>query len=1057
MCHPQTPHMKIRRDLTCHIVDKQRKLRFFEFRKVRNSTMNRRQCYLFLYSTMSFVYDISIEGGRMRTIVVLTILVAVLYLFTGAETLMIRDPAVSPEGGKVAFSLYGDLWVYTIADGNLQHLTHNIDYDYRPLWSPDGKHIAFTSNRYGNYDVYTIPATGGNATRLTWHSLTDTATDWSADGRLYVMTYRDAEGVRTYSMKPDGSDYRMVVEYTMQFAKANKKGDILCYDSIISPWQKEYTGNGGGRILLYSSGKTIEYVIKDSHMNISPVWGENNSVYYISNKNGTYGIRRFDSVTKTTAEVLKVPDGDIKSLYATPDGRFLSFQYMFKAAVFDTRNAKLTVLPIHVNADEALNSERTFKIGTNDIDEVELSPDGKRFVMISNGDIIQSPLLSKKDKKKADAEEPLNLTDSVFWEHDVMWSPDNTMIAYATTQYGATEICTMNIHSKKTTRITRTDNLEANPVFSPDGTMLAYVRSLSKLVVYNLATGTEKELATMPFLSQIQWRPDSKALTFSANNEIGSKNVYVVTLEGFSRQVSLHPEWDRSPVWNDDGSKLYWLSTRFGRSHVMEISFADKDISKVVNLQRDSDSRIVMKQRIVYQTNDSMSDCIWLTGESALGVLINGSDGADIWKVPVESGDPEKIAYNTGATFLRVLPGAKKIAYINKNRAYTIAFGGGSLESLDAPVWKTERKDELHREIFDEAWSFLRERFYDAKMHGRNWDKIRAKYEKLLPHVRLNNDLYILIRDMLGELNASHLGIWGKEAPSQSSNRTTAHWGGRLTSSLTVNRVYAWGPAEGKVAEGDTLLAIQGIPVKTLHDVDRALIDRKGKKTTFTFSRAKTITIECSDRNDMFYLYRTFKDHENKRIVQERSSDSIAYIHLHAMMPPDLNQFMEELGRDAIGKKALIIDVRNNSGGRIAESILDMIEREVYAYSQSRVSDSEMVWPSGYAWTKPVVVLINEGSFSNAEIFPSGFKSLKLGTIIGTTTSGGVIGTNDVQLVDGTTFRLPHVKWRTKDGKNMENLGITPDIEVDRTPADILRGNDPQLDRAIEELLKKVK
>lgn len=992
----------------------------------------------------------------MRTFVVLMLLAFVLCFSLSADSLMVRDPAVAPDGAKVAFSLYGDIWIYTIADGNLVHLTQNVDYDYRPLWSPDGKHIAFTSNRYGNYDVYTIPVTGGNATRLTWHSLTDTATDWSADGRIYVMTYRDAEGVRTYSMKPDGSDYRMVLDYKVQFAKVNKKGEMLWYDSIISAWQKEYTGNGGGRILLYKPGKTIEYLIKDTHMNVSPVWGENNTVYFISNKNGTYGLWKLDLNTSVSTEVLKVPEGDIKALYATQDGRFLSFQYRFKAAVFDTRTQQLTVVPIRVAADEKINTERTFRIGTNDIDEIEISPDGKRFVMISNGDIIGAPLLSKKDKKKPDAEEPENLTDSVFWEHDVMWSPDNSNVAYVTTQYGATEICTMNVRTKKTTRITFTDSLEANPIFSPDGTMLAFVRSLSKLVVYNLATGTEKELATMPFLSQLQWRPDSKAIAFSANNEIGSKNIYVITLDGVSRQVSLHPEWDRTPVWNDDGSKLYWLSTRFGRSHVMEISFADKDISKVVNLQRDSDSRIIMKQRSVYQTNDSLMDCIWLTGESALGVLVSGSDGADIWKIPVESGDIEKIAYNTGATFLRVVPSVKKIAYINRNRAYTIAFGGGSLESLDAPVWKTERKDELHREIFDEAWSFLRERFYDAKMHGRNWDKIRAKYEKLLPHVRLKSDLYILIRDMLGELNASHLGIWGKEEPSQSSNRTTAHWGGRLNDSLKVDTIYAWGPVEGKVMVGETLLAIQGIPVKTLHDVDRALIDRKGKKTTFTFSRAKTVTIDCTDRNDMFYLYRTFEDHENKRVVKEKSSDTIAYIHLHAMMPPDLNQFREELGRDAAGKKALIIDVRNNSGGRIAESILDMIEREVYAYSKSRVSDSEMVWPSGYAWTKPVVLLINEGSFSNAEIFPSGFKSLKLGTIIGTTTSGGVIGTNDVQLVDGTTFRLPHVKWRTKDGKNMETLGITPDIEVDRTPADILKGKDPQLDRAIEELLKKI-
>ncbi len=992
----------------------------------------------------------------MRYIIMVVLVFFAIVLIT-AETLFLRDPAISPDGKRMAFAYNGDIWIYTITDGALQHLTDNIDYEYRPLWSPDGSKIAFTSNRYSNYDVYVTDVSGGVPTRLTWNSLTDAATDWASDGRIYVMTYRDAEGIRTYSMKPDGSDYRMTLDYKMQYAKSDGKGNVLFFDSVVSTWQKGYTGNAGGRILLLTKNGAVSTIIKDNFMNINPVWGAKNAVYYISNRNGTYGIWKYDNVTKKSTEVLKVPNGEVKTLYASPDGRFLSFQYQYKAAMFDTQTNKLTILPINLIMDEKTNNERTYRIGSEAIDEVEISPDGKHLLFVTKGDIIYGPAIAKKDAKKKDAEEPSNLTDSDQWESDAVWSPDNKTIACVTTQFGGTDIALIDAATKKITRITKTDALEYNPVFSPDGTMLAYIRSFKKLILYSMKTGIETELLTAAYIGDIVWRPDSKALVFSAINEMYDRNVIVAYTDGYSRQVSLHPEWDRRPVWNDDGTKLYWLSSRYNDQKVIELSFADKDQSKNVDLRKDDDARVIMKQRAVYSTIDPINDLVWLSGESALAAIVAASDGKNIVKIPIENGRPDTIAYDINSDWLRVSAANKRLYYLSRNRCYSIILGGGSMESLDMITFKTDNKEQQFREIFEEAWALLRERFYDKNMHGKDWEAIRSRYVKLLPHVRLKSDLYLLIRDMLGELNASHLGIWGKEEPSQELLRTTAHWGGRLTDRLVVDKIYTWGPADGIVIVGDRLTAIQGVPVKTLHDVDRLLADRKGKKTQFTFDRAKTVTIECLDRGEMFTLNRTFDDYLNRRFVTERTGNDVAYIHLHAMTPEDFNQFKEELGRDAMGKKGLIIDVRDNTGGRIAEWILEIIERDVYAFSQSRESGIQTIWPSGYAWAGPIVVLTNEASFSNAEIFPAGFKALKLGTVIGTTTAGGVIGTNDITLVDGTTFRIPHVKWTTFDGKNMENLGIKPDIEVDRTPADELGGKDPQLERAIQEILKQIK
>jgi len=171
----------------------------------------------------------------------------------------------------------------------------------------------------------------------------------------------------------------------------------------------------------------------------------------------------------------------------------------------------------------------------------------------------------------------------------------------------------------------------------------------------------------------------------------------------------------------------------------------------------------------------------------------------------------------------------------------------------------------------------------------------------------------------------------------------------------------------------------------------------------------------------------------------------------------DLIKFKRELGSYAYDKEALIIDVRNNGGGYIGGQLLGMLERDIYAYSKHRFMDKKTEQPSQYGWTKPVVVLINEHSFSNAEIFPSGFKALKLGKVVGVTTAGGVIGTYNVELMDGTTFRLPTVKWISKKGENLENFGVKPDIYIENTPKDVRNDRDPQLKKAIEVILKDLK
>jgi tricorn protease len=202
-------------------------------------------------------------------------------------------------------------------------------------------------------------------------------------------------------------------------------------------------------------------------------------------------------------------------------------------------------------------------------------------------------------------------------------------------------------------------------------------------------------------------------------------------------------------------------------------------------------------------------------------------------------------------------------------------------------------------------------------------------------------------------------------------------------------------------------------------------------------------------------LYVQFVQH-NKIEAARKSRGAVAYVHIAAMMPPNLNQFENELASPQVQMaRGLIIDVRDNGGGNIHQQLVDILSRKPYAYMKLR--DGRRIGQPQVTWNRPVVVLINERSYSDAEVFPHAIKTLGLATIIGVPTAGCVIGTRDIKLSDGTNWRLPGSGFFNLDGTNQEHHAVQPDIYVDLTPADKLAGRDPQLDKAIEVLIDQIR
>jgi tricorn protease len=376
------------------------------------------------------------------------------------------------------------------------------------------------------------------------------------------------------------------------------------------------------------------------------------------------------------------------------------------------------------------------------------------------------------------------------------------------------------------------------------------------------------------------------------------------------------------------------------------------------------------------------------------------------------------------------------------------------------------------RQVFDEAWRVMKNRFYDPKMHGINWASAKDTYEPLLANIADTEELHNLIMEMIGEMNASHTGITGGGTlpgqPAAPERIQTRYPGFNMEPDSSgyykVSLIYKKGPADHdyiKLAPANFVLAVNGKEFKTSDNYWKLFNVLPGKKFDFLVNSkpsaesAWSITVEpITSQAQTDLEYNRWVDNR-KEMVAKLTNGDIGYLHIRAMDAPSLQKFQEDL-LDNRGKKALIIDERFNGGGGIDQELLEILNQRKQ-YQSTRGRDSLEVPRPVQAFFGPMAVLQNERSASDAEMFPDGFRSLGLGKIIGVPTMGAVIGTGSFGLLDGSQIRTPGSGVFTARGENMENYGVQPDIWVDNTPADFLAGIDRQIEKAVEVLRNELK
>jgi tricorn protease len=370
------------------------------------------------------------------------------------------------------------------------------------------------------------------------------------------------------------------------------------------------------------------------------------------------------------------------------------------------------------------------------------------------------------------------------------------------------------------------------------------------------------------------------------------------------------------------------------------------------------------------------------------------------------------------------------------------------------------------KQVFEEGWRVMKNRFYDGKMHGVNWAAAKDTYESLLPNIVDNDELHVVMMQMIGELNASHTGVTGGGA---GGDRIQTHYPGfdlapDASGFYKVTHIYRKGPADHdyvKISSGNYIVAVNGHELKTPENYWKLFNLLPGRKFDFAVNSkpsldgAWNVSLEPLTQQAMANLeYDRWVD-DHRAMVEKASNGEIGYLHIRAMDAPSLERFQRDLIENR-GKKALIIDERFNGGGGIDQELLEILnQRKKYESYISR--DSVEVPRPVQAFFGPMVVLENERSASNAEMFPEGFKTLGLGKVIGVNTMGAVIGTGSYRLMDGATIRTPGVGVYTANGTDFENYGVPPDFYIDNAPGDFLSGHDRQIEKAVEVLRSEMK
>ena len=1029
--------------------------------------------------------------------------------FAQRRMIGLRHPALSPDGKQIAFSYMGDIWVVPAEGGRALRLTDHVAYDGGPVWSPDGKWIAFTSNRNRNDDVFIIPAAGGDPVQITFHTGSDEVTDFSPDGRWLVFRSNRFSLSGLYRIPVRGGNPEPLLDGYWDWAflgKLSPDGSQLLLSLGTENsywWRRGYRGSNTAKLWLKPLGenRAVE-VFGDSTNAFWPCWGPGGDrIYFVSDR--VYRNKNIWSIRPDGSQlrpVTKFRKGDVLWLSVARRKPLAVFERNFGIWLADLRTGKSH--EVRIQAPAEFKSDRTFWVEHPKITEFQLSPDGKKIAAVARGEIF----VMDKDGKYA-----RNITHSPWRERDLSWDAESKNLVYVSDENANPDLFLISaLGDKPPVRLTKSPEDELQPRFSPDGRWIAYYRGKRQLRVMK-PDGSGDRLVLKAdfggrFAGSFFWSPDSRYLAAviirNANQDIVAVNVKT----GETTALTNTAYDENNPVWSPNGKFLLFLSNRFGhdfpeftgkwdiyqvlfepeKPKFKEVQFEklfrekpkkkkkEKEVKERKKTPPEVRFRLEDLDRQTRRITNTLGDdreLVLSPSDTSTIYFVSNIDGKNhLWKTSLEEEkrgryepfvpgvrNPSQLQIDAGGKFLYYLSGGRIGRIDLKSR-----------KSKTVPFSARLKVDRVadYEQMLGELYYTLQYYYYDPRHHNVDWRKLYEQFRPVLQQVRNDHDFYDYANLLIGFLNSSHTGI--HPPPGKRVEEPSRHVGARWrieNGKVLLARIIKNGPLyahRDSIRIGAELLAVDGKRVRAGENLWRLLNGRMDRRLTLKFrnpGRSEPVTVALkpiSSRAESQLVLEEWID-SRKEWVRKKTGDQIAYIYMRAMGRSDLERFLKELERDAVPRKGLILDIRYNFGGNVHDRVLQALTKPVYAKWRIRGLSETQQSTFGFA-DKPVVLLVNEVTLSDGEMTTNGFKALKRGPIVGVRTYGWIIFTTGVRLMNGGYFRLPFWGCYTLDGRDLETMGgIAPDIFVPKDLNDDLHGRDPQLEKAVEVALKEIK
>lgn len=1017
------------------------------------------------------IWTVSANGGEARLLV--------------AHSATESRPLYSPDGSTIAFnssrSGNGDVYTMNMATGKLTRLTYDDGADELSAWAKDGRYVYFGSTSRdisGMRDVYRVQAGGGTPMLV--------------------------------------SDQRYVSEYHPAPSPDAKTTAIVARGIGWNQWWRNGRSHlDESEIWLMKDGPTPSYtrLTERGARQLWPMWSKDGqSLYFVSDRSGKENLWSMP-INGTPKQLTSFKNGRVLWPSMSANGETIVFERDFTIWSYNIKNNDAKKLNIKLRGAPSSPAVERLRMNSG-YSDLSLAPDGKKIAFIAHGEVFvasskdggeatrvtftgpsendvtwdsKSNIIYYISEREGNAHlfqynfignKETQLTSGTQDDAAPLLSPDGKTISFIR---NGKELRLFDIATKKDKTIA-TGYLQFGPytsagtvAWSPDSKWLAFAsigtKSLRNIFVVPVAGGEAKPISFLAntFGGRVLWSNDGKSILFTTQQR--TENAYVA-------KISLVPQ---QPKFKEDQFRDLF-SEPTPATPVEKNIVAKKDSATDSTLKSIATTKGKQPVRIVWEGINQRLSLLPLPAN--VNDILTSKDGNTLYLTTSVAGQTNIYSYSLDelsrepAVLKQITSSAgnkadiqlsadgKEIFYIEGDRIQSVSIDS----KISKPIAVSAEMDvDFSQEkmvVFNQAWDIQNKAFYDENFHGANWNDVKKTYAPYAAGAQTPDELRRILNLMVGELNASHSGVGSPAQNVFSTGRLGLRFDRKTyeeDGKFRITEVVSFGPAalSEKINVGDFLVAVDGKKISPTDNLDQLLENKMNKRVALTIAgpasnnEREVIIRPISLGTEKGLLYKQWVQ-QQRNYVSKISNGKLGYVHMFDMGQGSLDQLHLDIDADNHSREGVVVDVRNNNGGFVNAYALDVLSRKGYLSMTARGLPTApgRVQLGQRALDAPTILVTNQHSLSDAEDFAEGYRTLKLGKVVGEPTAGWIIFTGGTTLIDGSSIRLPFIKITDNNGKNMELASRPVDIEVQNPLGD--NGRDAQLDRAVAELLKQI-